>query len=109
MKMNIPKKVMTSSLFLLLIISFCNSAYADRAKILGEYCYQYGDNESLVAAKEISYALALRRAIESYKTFVSSTSVVEDFQLKKDIVEAIASGYVDDIKIVNQDVQGRTV
>ncbi|MDO9585306.1 MAG: hypothetical protein Q7I93_02345, partial [Syntrophales bacterium] len=65
--------------------------------------------ESLMAAKEISYAMALRKAIETYKTFISSTSIVQDFQLKKDIVEAIASGYVDNIKIAGQDIKGRTV
>ena len=91
------------------ITSFCELAYASRAKVQGEYCYQYGDSESLMIAKEISYAMALRKAIETYKTFVSSTSIVKDFKLKKDIIEAIASGYVDDIKIIKQDVDGRTV
>ena len=53
--------------------------------------------------------MALRKAIETYKTFISSTSIVKDFKLKKDIIEAIASGYVDNIKIIKQDIKGRTV
>ena len=103
------KRIITASLSLLFLISFCGLAYADRAKIQGDYCYQYGDSESLMVAKEISYAMALRKAIETYKTFISSTSIVTDFKLKKDIIEAIASGYVDDINVVKQDVKGRTV
>jgi len=93
----------------LVIISFPNTIFAAQAKIQGDYCYQYGDSESLMAAKEISYAMALRKAIETYKTFVASTSVVQDFKLRKDLVETIASGYVENIEIIKQDVRGRTV
>jgi len=53
--------------------------------------------------------MALRQAIENYKTFVVSTSVVSKYQLKKDLVETIASGYLEDIKITKQDINGRTV
>jgi hypothetical protein len=98
-----------SALSICIITAFIDGANAENVKISGEYCYQYGDSESLMAAKEISYAMALRKAIETYKTFISSTSIVQDFQLKKDIVEAIASGYVDNIKIAGQDIKGRTV
>lgn len=93
----------------LVIISFSSVSYAAQAKIQGDYCYQYGDSESLMVAKEISYAMALRKAIETYKTFVASTSVVKDFKLRKDLVETIASGYVENIKIIKQDVKGRNV
>jgi len=62
-----------------------------------------------MVAKEISYAMALRKAIETYKTFVASTSVVKDFQLRKDLVETIASGYVENVRIIKQDVKGRNV
>lgn len=98
-------------LFLVLVLSsiVVTSAFANQVEISGKYCYQYGDSESLMMAKEISYAMALRKAIETYKTFVASTSIIEDFQMKKDIIETIASGYVDNVKIINQDVQGRTV
>ncbi len=98
---------MTILSFLLLFPSFAFAA--DKAQISGDYCYQYGDSESLMVAKEISYAMALRKAIETFKTFISSTSIVKDFKLKKDLIEAIASGYVDDIRITKQDVKGRTV
>jgi hypothetical protein len=60
-------------------------------------------------AKEISYTMALRKAIETYQSFVASTSVVQDFRLRNDLVETIASGYVENIKIASQGVKGRTV
>jgi hypothetical protein len=109
MEMNIPKNIIIAPLLSFLLISFCGLAYADRAKIQGDYCYQYGDSESLMVAKEIAYAMALRKAIETYKTFISSTLTVTDVKLKKDIIEAIASGYVDDIYVVKQDIKEKTV
>lgn len=93
----------------LVVCFFPSNILAAQAEIQGDYCYQYGDSESLMAAKEISYAMALRKAIETYKTFVASTSVVQDFQFRKDLVETIASGYVENVKIIKQEVQGRTV
>jgi len=93
----------------LVVSSYPNILFAAQAKIQGDYCYQYGDSESRMVAKEISYAMALRKAIETYKTFVASTSVVEDFKLRKDLVETIASGYVENIKIIKQAVKGRNV
>ena len=87
-------------LLALVIFTVPTTTFAAQAKIQGDYCYQYGDSESLMAAKEISYAMALRKAIETYKTFVASTSVVKDFKLRKDLVETIASGYVENIKII---------
>jgi hypothetical protein len=93
----------------LVVSSLPSTIFAAQAKIQGDYCYQYGDSESLMAAKEISYAMALRKAIETYKTFVASTSVVQDFKLRKDLVETIASGYVENVRIVRQDVKGRNV
>jgi len=101
------KRVILITVLLLLFPYYALTA--NMAQIRGEYCYQYGDSESLMVAKEISYAMALRKAIEMYKAFISSTSIVEDGKLKKDLIEAIASGYVDNIQIVEQKVRGRTV
>ena len=92
-----------------MVIMLPAAASAERVKIRGDYCYQYGDSESLLAAKEIAYAMALRRAIERYKTFVASTSVVDDFQLRKDLIETIVSGYVENIEVEREDVAGRNV
>jgi hypothetical protein len=91
------------------VITLPAAASAEQVKIRGDYCYQYGDSESLLAAKEISYAMALRKAIERYKTFVASTSIVDDFQLRKDLIETIVSGYVENIEIEREDIAGRNV
>ena len=93
----------------LMVTTLPAAASAERVKIRGHYCYQYGDSESLLAAKEISYAMALRKDIERYKTFVASTSVVDDFQLRKDLIETIVSGYVESIEVKREDVAGRNV
>jgi hypothetical protein len=93
----------------LVVLCVSNKGYAAQTKIHGEYCYQYGDSESLMIAKEISYTMALRKAIETYQAFVASTSVVQDFRLRNDLVETIASGYIENIKIVRQDIEGRNV
>ena len=53
--------------------------------------------------------MALRKAIERHKTFVASTSVVDDFQLRKDLVETIVSGYVENIEVEREDIEGRNV
>ena len=105
----IKKKVGLIIILALVLTALPTVTLAKRAEIRGDYCYEYGDSESLMAAKEISYAMALRKAIERYKTFVSSTSVVDDFQLRKDLVETIVSGYVEDIKIAKQNIVGRKV
>ena len=104
------RKQCSRIIMLAIILSVVPTAtFAEGVEIRGAYCYEYGDSESLMAAKEISYAMALRKGIESYKTFVVSTSVVDDFQLRKDLIETIVSGYVEDIKIAKQNIVGRKV
>lgn len=98
-------------LFLTLTVLFLPSLAFPQERVLirGEYSYTYGDNESLVEAKNISYSMALRNAIESYKIFIASTSAVKDYRLINDIVQTISSGYLENIKVVSQRMRGRTV
>ncbi len=77
--------------------------------ITGHYCYTYGDNESLKEAREITRALAVRNAIESYRAFITSASTVKNFQLTNDLVQIISSGYLRDIKTVEHKEEGRTI
>ncbi|MEK6589192.1 MAG: hypothetical protein AABZ11_00790, partial [Nitrospinota bacterium] len=84
-------------------------AMAERIKITGEYSYTYGDNESLVEAKNICYSMAVRNAIESYKTFIVATSTVNDYKLIKDLIQIISSGYVEDFKIAEETIKGRNI
>jgi hypothetical protein len=93
------------------IVLLCPSltyANPERIEVVGEDSYTYGDHESLVAAKDTARALAMRRAIESYQTFVNATSTVKNYQLVKDLIQTISSGYIHDLKI-EQSQEGRTI
>lgn len=81
----------------------------DRVLLEGEYSYTYGDNETVVEAKNISFKMALRNAIESYKIFILSTSTVKNFRLINDLIQVISSGYLEDIQIISQKIEGRSV
>jgi len=93
-------------LFLVGIIYF--SAHA-QDKIRGTYSYTYGDNESLVEARQTCKDLALREAIESYTIFIESSTEVENFQTKEDIIESISAGYLQNVAVVDQTEEGRTI
>jgi hypothetical protein len=77
--------------------------------IKGHYCYTYGDNESLREAKDLTRTLAIRNAIESYRTFVKSTSNVKNFQLTNDIIQMISSGYLKNVRVLDHTEKGRTI
>jgi len=77
--------------------------------IQGTYSYTYGDSESLVEARQTCKDLALREAIESYAIFVESSTEVQDFQMKEDIIHTISAGYLQNVKIVDQKEEGRSI
>ena len=65
-------KIMPSLTVLMIILIFgVVPAFAEDAeeKIKGHYCYTYGDNESLVEAREFARTMATKNAIESYNIF----------------------------------------
>ena len=92
-------------LFLIVCTSFCMA----QDKIRGTYSYTYGDKESLVEARQTCKDLALREAIESYYIFVESSTDVENFQLKEDIIKSLTAGYVKNVQITEQEEEGRTI
>jgi len=98
--------VLTAILF---IHAVCGQpCFADEI-IKGNYCYTYGDNESLIEAKELTRTLAIRNAIESYRLFVESTTNVKNFQLTNDIVQMLSSGYLKNVKVLAHSEEGRTI
>ncbi len=99
------KRILTAFLFIL--ISAVNTIADDT--IQGKYCYTHGDNESLVAAKELTRTLAIRNAIENYQTYVVATSGIKNFTLTNDIVMTLSSGYLKNIKSTGDSISGRTV
>ncbi len=92
----------------LFVMLFLSISFAQDT-IRGTYSYTYGDSESLVEARQTCKDLAIREAIESYYIFVQSSTEVENFQLKEDIVNTIAAGYLKNINIVDQKEEGRTI
>lgn len=90
----------------IIIILFANAAWcAD--KILGNACYTYGDNESLIQAEQMAKTLAIRNAVESYSLFVESTTQVTDFQLSTDLINTISTGQVKAVKVLKRLEAGR--
>lgn len=77
--------------------------------IRGTYTYTWGDSESLVEARKTCKDLALREAIESYYIFILSSTEVENYQLKDDLIQTVAAGYARDISIIEQKEEGRTL
>ena len=52
--------------------------------------------------------MAVREAIESNSIFISSTSVVTHSQLN-DLIQTISSGYLQELKIVEEKIEGRNI
>lgn len=97
------KKVL---LFLSFLFAF--EAFAQDT-ITGTYSYTYGDSESLVEARQLCKDLALRDALESYSIYVESSTTVENYEVKEDILHTIACGYLTNIEVLEQAEEGRTI
>ena len=81
----------------------------DRTLITGEYNYRYGDDQSLLEAKSICYNLALRNALEGYQIFVASTSELQNYQLRNDLIQTMASGYLEELKVVEETIKANSI
>ncbi len=99
------KTIFRFALFVLIFPSLC---FADET-IKGHYCYTYGDNESLRKAREITRALAIRDAVESFGVYIVSTGTVKNFVLTDDLVNTISSGYLRNIKVLEHTEKERTI
>jgi hypothetical protein len=93
------------SSFFLIIPSVCLSFET----IIGQYCYTYGDRESIQEARELTRTLAIRNAIESYRTYIESTGRVTNFTLTNDLIQIISSGYLKNINVLEHKEEGKTV
>ncbi len=94
--------------FLLTTILFATVAISEDT-INGHYCYTYGDKESLTEARQLTRTLAIRNAVESYKAFVDSTTIVTDSALTSDIIQVLTSGYIKRVKATEHTEKDRTV
>ena len=93
----------------LLLLPVLVFAQSEMVRVTGEYTYTYGDNESLVEAKEICKAMAVRKAIENYDVFVQATTVIEDEELIDDLIGMIICSYMYDLELSCEEAYERTV
>jgi len=101
------KYIWIKTFAIILFTTLC-IAQNNKVKVTGDYTYTYGDSETLLEAKNICYSMAIREAIESNSIFISSTSVVTHSQLN-DLIQTISSGYLQDLKVVEEKIEGRNV
>jgi hypothetical protein len=105
--MTLNRKIMILIFICLIGLSFsCLRVSAE--EIRGKYCYTALETEPLMVADEISYALALRKAVKESETFRSLTKDIEDPRIKKSIIEITAGCGVNNVNVLKKDVQNRT-
>ncbi len=83
-------------------------AQSNRVKVEGDYSYTFGDSETLLEAKNICYSMAIREAIESHSTFITSTTTITHTALN-DLIQTLSSGYLEEITIIEEKIDGRNV
>lgn len=81
----------------ILIPALCAPAKAEQ--ITGNACYRYSENESINAARDIALTMAKRDALEGYTVFVGTTSTVENFTLKNDLITSLTAGFLNNLKV----------
>lgn len=81
------------------------AAHAEIKIIEAEITYLLGDADSRVDARRIAIQEAKRKALEQAGTFVSSLTVVKDYQLSKDEVAAYTAGLVD-TEVASEEMRG---
>jgi len=79
--------------------------------VSGEACYRFSDQDSIQAAKDIALSMAKREALEGYSVFVESTSTVQNFTLKNDLISSLSVAVLRKMKITKQteDLENRTI
>lgn len=94
-----------------LVLLFPEGSWAqgNRVEIVGDYRYTYHDPESLVEAKNVACAQAMRLAISTSPFFRDKTSSLVDSPLLRDLVQIISSSYIKDLQILEHSDKGRTV
>jgi hypothetical protein len=91
------------------LVSFALTALAQTSEVEGQACYTYGDNETLINARQLCFNLAKRDAIERYCTLVRSESLTRNYQLEKDVVDTLAAGFLRNIKVIEKTEKGREI
>ncbi len=101
------KYITTITILAILLAGVANAAET----IKGHACYHYSDNESINAARDIALSMAKREALESYSVFVESSSVVENYVLKNDLIASLTAAVLKNLKVIgkSEDTKNRKV
>jgi hypothetical protein len=78
-------------------------------ELMGEYRYARGPLESLEAAKQTTRTNAVRQAIVTSDLFREATATLVDHQLLERLVATIMDNAVEEVEVLAQQVEGRTV
>lgn len=78
-------------------------------EIVGDYRYFYHDPMTATEAKDLAYREAIRMAIDTAPPFIDATAFIMDNAFRRHLIQIIASGYLKDVKMVEQAEKNRTV
>ena len=78
-------------------------------EIVGDYRYFYHDPMTVAEAKDLAYREAIRMAIDTAPPFMDATAFIMDSAFRRHLIQIIASGYLQDVKLVEQAQKNRTV
>ncbi|MGD9707110.1 MAG: hypothetical protein AB7V07_05500 [Candidatus Delongbacteria bacterium] len=91
------KRIFILFLFFTYAVSFSRTIY-------GEALYTYGDNETLVEAKQKCQTFAKRDAVEKFATFLRSETIVRNYETEKDEIIANAEAMMTNIQILEEKI-----
>jgi len=78
-------------------------------EIVGDYRYYYHDPMTVGEAKDLAYAEAIRRAIDTAPPFMDATAFIMNTAFRRQLVQILASGYLTDVQLLEQAEKNRTV
>ncbi|OLB99451.1 MAG: hypothetical protein E6K58_06250 [Nitrospirae bacterium] len=78
-------------------------------EIVGDYRYFYHDPMTAAEAKQLAYTEAIRMAIDNSRSFMDATAFITNTAFRHHLIQIIASGYLKDVKLVEQTEKNRTV
>lgn len=78
-------------------------------EIVGDYRYFYHDPMTAAEAKHLAYMEAIRMAIDNSRPFMDATAFITNTAFRHHLVQIIASGYLKDVKLVEETEKNRTV
>ena len=91
--------------FLTIMALFSFTLAQERVMLEGEYTYKWGDNETVLVAKSLCYNMALRNMVESYQIFVASTTDIQNYEVRNDLIQTLSAGYLEDLTVVEERIE----